>query len=173
VAVPGRVFPPPDDYETVRARFCHVVIHNIHAWLRHHEVAERPAEIEPSPDFKMPVVASAKAMRLLNELVNWLERKRTGTVEIVLLGEPGDGKYRVGSNLPVTVTDREDCVLQAFLKSPTLDQAGLIKESGIGKEAPRVLKSLTTRYGGIFKPAVRLPGGKRGAGGYAAIVVTE
>jgi hypothetical protein len=73
--------------------------------------------------------------------------------------------YRIRSKSQC-VTDREDCVLRAFLENGgALDQPRLIEKSGVG-DAPRVLKRLCRRYGGIFKPAIRLPGGKKGAGGY-------
>lgn len=69
------------------------------------------------------------------------------------------------SHQPVMVTPLEDLVLQAFIKQPAMDSKDLIRFAAGSRTAPRVLAELTTKYGGIFAPAIRLPGGK-GRGGY-------
>ena len=74
VCVPGKAFSPSPDWQEVQAQHCRAVIRNIYAWLRHHDVADRPPEIEPPSNGNPPVVALVQAMRRLDELVEWLER---------------------------------------------------------------------------------------------------
>jgi hypothetical protein len=82
-------------------------------------------------------------------------------VEIVSLG---DLCYQVGEHDPVTVSENEDNVLQAFLAAASMNAEQLVQEAGFDR-APRVLGNLRTRYGGILRPAIRCPG-RKGGGGY-------
>jgi hypothetical protein len=80
-------------------------------------------------------------------------------------------QYQVGAALPVVVTEAEDDVLQAFVDRPAYDEKGLIAAAG-NDRAPRILRELTTRYGGTLGPAIRCPGG-RDQGGYAVRIRDE
>jgi hypothetical protein len=94
---------------------------------------------------------------------------RTPDTCIVSLGSLA---YRIGDHPPVTVSDREDTLLQAFLDSPTMNKPQLAERTGLGAEvAVGLLRGLRgtgkrkAKYEGIFAPAIRMPGGK-GQGGY-------
>jgi hypothetical protein len=85
--------------------------------------------------------------------------------EIISLGKLDDGRYGIGDADPVTVTDIEDSVLQAFLSAPSMSAPQLVTKISDDR-APRVLGRLRKKYGGIFAPAIRCPG-KKGQGGYS------
>jgi hypothetical protein len=80
----------------------------------------------------------------------------------------GERQYRVGDGRPIAVTDREDCVLQAFLKYPAMNERKLVATSGI-EQAVKVLRLLRTKYDQAFEPFISLPGGK-GMGGYLVAI---
>jgi hypothetical protein len=73
-----------------------------------------------------------------------------------------------GGRWPLSLTFREDCVLQTFLTRPCLSLPELEKVSGVS-HAAKVLTRLAEKYDRAFAPALRLPGGK-GRGGYGANV---
>jgi hypothetical protein len=75
----------------------------------------------------------------------------------------GARQYRIGHTRPVVVDEFEDNVLQTFLELRTMDQPTLEDLSGV-HHAPKVLKRLREKYGGMFAAAITLPGG-RGKGG--------
>jgi hypothetical protein len=78
----------------------------------------------------------------------------------------GDRCYRIGELDAKVVTEREENVLQAFLKRSALDQKQLSKASALEPEvAARVLRGLTKKYQGMFAPAITMPRA-RGKGGY-------
>jgi hypothetical protein len=74
------------------------------------------------------------------------------------------GVYRIGDGEPIKVEESDDDVLRAFLDTPAMNRPQLTEHFGDGN-APRVLKRLTKKYGGVFARHIRLPG-KRGQGGY-------
>ena len=76
----------------------------------------------------------------------------------------GERQYCVGAAAPISVTEAEDCVLQAFLEKATMDTPTLATESGM-EEPAKVLRGLRDKYGRIFAPAILTPGVK-GGGGY-------
>jgi hypothetical protein len=94
-----------------------------------------------------------------------LEFTRNGDAPGPTIVSLGKRRYQIAPHMPVEVTDREDRVLEALLNAPGIGKLQLGKDSGIFDEAPRVLKKLTERYGGIFAPAIHLPG-RRSRGGY-------
>jgi hypothetical protein len=78
--------------------------------------------------------------------------------------------YRVSGTIKV-VTGREDMILQAFLGRPALTLPGLTTRSGLPADSiPSIVRSLRTKYQGLFRDALRTPGGK-GKGGYTANVI--
>jgi hypothetical protein len=112
---------------------------------------------------------------LLDETVETLEGPPPPPDCILWLG---DRRYTVGNHPPVTVAETEHRVLQAFLGNPpktppvpSMDRKNLWTWSGLPQEnaAPTVLRNLCKKHGGIFAPAIRLPGG-RGKGGYTVTI---
>lgn len=83
----------------------------------------------------------------------------------------GKAMYRAGDCDPVRVDFKEDNVLQAFLGTPAMNKPDLVKASG-EDDPGRVLRSLKTKYKGVFSDAIHLPGGK-GKGGYRVRIATE
>lgn len=71
---------------------------------------------------------------------------------------------------PVSVTDEEHKVLEAFAKSATALTRSELEKAAEISNVPRVLKRLATHYAGMFEQAIRRPGGK-GLGGYFARVL--
>jgi hypothetical protein len=75
---PGQSFPPPPDWQDRQIEYGRGVIRNIYAWLRHHEVGNRPPEIAPATSAytdRMAIPVNLKnVMGRLTELVEWLER---------------------------------------------------------------------------------------------------
>lgn len=69
---------------------------------------------------------------------------------------------------PVSVTERERRVLDAFLGCRSMDLPTLVNDTGCD-EAPKVLKALRKKYRGIFASAIRLPG-RASAGGYRVTI---
>jgi hypothetical protein len=86
---------------------------------------------------------------------------------IVLRGETAS----IGGASAVLLTAEEANVLRAFVGQPALSRKALQGATGVSKPE-RTLKALTTKYGGVFAPAIILPG-KPNAGGYRARVVVE
>ncbi|MFL5329880.1 MAG: hypothetical protein ACJ8C4_13305 [Gemmataceae bacterium] len=76
----------------------------------------------------------------------------------------GNRSYSINRQSSMTLTDREDTVLQAFLAQPSMDKPSLEQKSGYF-DGPRVLKRLMIKYGGMFAPAILLPV-RRSQGGY-------
>jgi hypothetical protein len=76
----------------------------------------------------------------------------------------GNRQYKIANDSPIVVEENEDSVLQAFQEQSTMDGPSLIIKAGFDR-APRVLKSLKTKYNGRFASAIRTPG-KKGQGGY-------
>jgi hypothetical protein len=98
----------------------------------------------------------------------FLEKVKTSAGSTARIIAMGRRQYRVGEHSPITVSQREDTILQAFLKPAplaTMDYRTLCDRSGY-EDAHRILKGLKTKYKGVFAPAIILPGGK-GKGGYA------
>lgn len=81
----------------------------------------------------------------------------------------GGKAYSIGNSGPITVTDPEDAVLQAFLPLPSMDGRTLGEKSGYGDRAPKILRDLRKKRNGLFASAIRLPGGKSGGGYHVAI----
>jgi hypothetical protein len=81
----------------------------------------------------------------------------------------GEKAYSIGSSSPITVTDPEDAVLQAFLPLASMDGPTLGEKSGYGDRAPKILRELSKKRSGLFAAAIRLPGGKSGGGYHVAI----
>ena len=78
----------------------------------------------------------------------------------------GEKAYSIGSSAPITVTYPEHAILQEFIATPSLDTEQLQTKAG-NDRAPRILGQLAKKYNAIFAPAIRLPGGKGGKGGYS------
>jgi len=74
-----------------------------------------------------------------------------------------NGVYSIGEHT-VQVAEAEDCVLQAFLEQPAMAKDQLVARAGFDK-AVNVLRTLQTRYDGVFAKAITIPGA-RGRGGY-------
>lgn len=72
--------------------------------------------------------------------------------------------FSINGGQPRTVADNEACVLQAFLRLPSMDTEQLRNESGVNNPG-RVLRKLVKKWNGEFEPAIDLPG-KRGNSGY-------
>jgi hypothetical protein len=82
-----------------------------------------------------------------------------------------DQTYRVGGSEPIYVDEQDDCLLRAFIGHPVLNKPALVERSGIeNSRVVTALNRLTKKYHGVFAAAIRRPG-KRGQGGYRAIVV--
>jgi hypothetical protein len=80
----------------------------------------------------------------------------------------GSRQYGIGDQEPITLTDTEHMVLQAFVGPPplqTMDKPTLCKRSV--EHAPRVLATLREKYGRRFAGAITTPQGKKAAGGYS------
>lgn len=92
------------------------------------------------------------------------ETKREPTAILSL----GERQYRVGNALPVTLEENEDSVLQAFLEQASMNGPTLISKAGFD-DAPRVLRNLRKKYGGIFSANITLPS-KKGQGGYRVAI---
>ncbi len=73
----------------------------------------------------------------------------------------GGKVYSAPGSTPVSVSDNENNVLQAFLKNKALDTCDLKKTSGVDN-AVTVLKRLQRRPS--FAPYIKTPGGKNGGG---------
>jgi hypothetical protein len=163
---PGTRFPPPPDWQDCQIAFGRFLISNIHAWLRHYKVANRPRESAPpvseypSNDFRKRPVDKFRTMGKLTELIEWLGRKVSEN-EIIWFG---DRRFGIGLADPVIVTAREAAVLGAFLEETPLDKSTLEAKSRYA-EAVRILRELRDGYGGIFSCAIVFPGA-RGKGGY-------
>lgn len=71
---------------------------------------------------------------------------------------------------PVSVTEEEHKVLQAFVLNQTSMTRSELEAAANITNAPRVLTQLEERYGGIFAPAIRRPG-RKGKGGYYVRVI--
>jgi len=81
----------------------------------------------------------------------------------------GNRQYLIGKHPPITLTDNEDNVLQAFLKQSSMDESQLIEQAGFDR-APRVLRELRDKYDKRFAPAIKTPG-RKGSGGYQVKIV--
>jgi hypothetical protein len=94
-------------------------------------------------------------------LLEALDRPTADT--IVYLGQR---TYQRGAETAVAVTGGEHAVLQAFLDCPAMSEADLVRKAN-DATAGRLLGALCTpgKYGGIFAPAITLPG-RKGQGGY-------
>lgn len=79
----------------------------------------------------------------------------------------GGQQYRIGASRPVSVTPRENAVLQAYLKPDHREIMDLrmLKTRSLVQDAARVLRALRAAYEGIFAPAIEMAGSK-GRGGY-------
>jgi hypothetical protein len=137
------------------------------------------AEIQKQLDYRCPAPPErpgrpeelGRAVAALRDWATFVTEAPTpeaGGQESSTIVSLGDLAYQVGTRRPVTLTENEDNVLQAMLLAPnhTLDKPALLSTSGVNG-APRVLKRLREKYGGIFGPAIRCPK-KKGEGGYHA-----
>jgi hypothetical protein len=84
----------------------------------------------------------------------------------------GDRVYQIGTTKPITLTETEHVVLQAFLGSlpqfpplQSMDKPELCRRSV--EHAPRVLARLREKYDERFAPAIDTPEGKKASGGYS------
>jgi hypothetical protein len=77
----------------------------------------------------------------------------------------GNNQYQINGSDPFCVNDREDFLLQAFLKQASMSQQVLSEKTKIS-DAPRVFASLMKKCDGILAPAMRSPNGKKDQGGY-------
>ena len=81
----------------------------------------------------------------------------------------GNKSYSVDTGDPITVTNEEDSILQAFLdKQASMDTKELSGVSGV-TNVSRTLKCLINNYGGMFQAAVRMPSRKNGGGYYIRV----
>jgi hypothetical protein len=80
----------------------------------------------------------------------------------------GDRCYQLDGGEPVSVSQAEDSVLRAFLRTPAMGQKQLIGTSGY-EHAVRILRNLVKKYNGALAPAIRLPGKKSASGYYVSI----
>jgi hypothetical protein len=80
----------------------------------------------------------------------------------------GGRQYRIGDYQPKYVTDSEDALLQAFTEQNVMDEILLKRKSGLSHPA-KIFRDLRRKYGGYFRDALT-PAGKKGGGGYHAIV---
>ncbi len=108
-----------------------------------------------------------EVLKALDDVVAWCAQ--AGKRVILYLG---DCRYRVGEEEPITVTLREDTVLQAFLACSPLSKSQLATQSGYdGETAVTILRALKgtdrrpAKYKGLLSESIRFPR-KRGAGGY-------
>jgi hypothetical protein len=122
-------------------------------------------EKEPKPGYKQ------KAIELCEDFLKMLG------VSVEEMPEPkavirsmGNRCYRIGEEQPVLLTETEDTVLQAFLKSPALEKRDLIRESGYN-DAPRILAHIREKHKS-FRPAISLPK-RKGKGGYRVNIRAE
>ena len=76
----------------------------------------------------------------------------------------GGQGYSLDSD-PISVTEEEHKVLQAFVAHPTAMKKSELMEAAELENVARVLTGLTERYAGVFKPAIRRPA-RKGKGGY-------
>jgi hypothetical protein len=72
----------------------------------------------------------------------------------------GNRVYRIGSDRPRVLTEREDALLQAFLDHPAMDEKQLGAFSGFGEDAVKELRKLLVAYDRVYAPAIDMPGGK-------------
>lgn len=79
----------------------------------------------------------------------------------------GNRVYQAPDGDPVTLTEKEDSVLQAFIDIKSMNHPTLVKESNYD-DAAKVLKKLAKDYP-QFAPFIHCPGGK-GRGGYRVLV---
>jgi hypothetical protein len=101
----------------------------------------------------------------------WVAEHDAAAMAGVTIHYLGNRAYRVGKLPPCTVTDREDCLFQAFIGNPALDLPTLSELSGLSAEGiPAIVRGLRKKYDGRFRNAIKPPGGK-GKGGYVARVV--
>src|SRR5262249_46080221 len=75
----------------------------------------------------------------------------------------GNREYHIPPHRPYYVTDKEDCVLLAFIEQATMDEATLNEKSGLD-DGPKVLRAIAKKYG-HFAEAIDLPG-QKAVGGY-------
>ncbi len=75
------------------------------------------------------------------------------------------GSYSVDRANQYRVNSEEDNILTAFAESPVAMSSEELKNSSGVTNVSRVIKELSTRYGGVFEPAIRRPT-KKGEGGY-------
>ncbi|MFQ5732840.1 MAG: hypothetical protein ACE5KM_12910 [Planctomycetaceae bacterium] len=80
----------------------------------------------------------------------------------------GNHCYSVGDGEPLRLDDNDSYVLQSFLDAPAQNKAEIEKKAGVPRPH-EILKRLTTKYNGVFRTAIRLPGGK-GKGGYRVTI---
>jgi hypothetical protein len=91
------------------------------------------------------------------------QASRDGDKESPTIIWHGNRCYQIG-NVMVSVSESEDWVLQAFVKTPAMGSKLLDEASGMSG-ARNVLVRLKKNYDGIFAPAIQMPSTK-GAGGY-------
>lgn len=99
------------------------------------------------------VASTAAAVDLETPIVEWM----------------GGETFRVDDGKPVAVSTNERNVLQSFVGMPAMSGPTLASRSGV-EYADRVLRTLRGKYGGMFRDAIALPGGKN-KGGYRVTVV--
>jgi len=80
----------------------------------------------------------------------------------------GSRQYSIGVMHALTVTDREDTILQSFIHRSSMDYKTLSDISGY-LDAPRVLARLCEKYDGQFACAIHCPGEKN-QGGYRVLI---
>jgi hypothetical protein len=80
----------------------------------------------------------------------------------------GGATYSIGDSEQTQVTKSDDALLQAFIGNPRLATNDIIGRSRVKRPAA-ALQRLSTKYGGIFAPAIAFPGSK-GEGGYRVLV---
>jgi len=136
----------------------------------------RPAMPSRIPD----LTAFAAA---LDKVKRWCERAQSGfasesgqtsplrqQAESVTIRALGNKLYQVSGHEPRQVSDRENNVLQAFVRQPVMDQSTLVRVSG-EDNAAKMLRNLRRKHDGMWAEAIHLPG-RKGRGGYRVHVET-
>jgi hypothetical protein len=109
------------------------------------------------------IVAQFRRLRELQRAAPSATPAPQATVILAL----GNRQYRIGTTPPLTVSEREDTVLQAFLRPTPLaamDSPMLAQRCGYA-DGRAILARLREKYNGVLANAIELPGGKS-KGGY-------
>jgi hypothetical protein len=122
-----------------------------------------------------PVAEIDRCIRAICTPINLLDvarvsaAKKAAPAELVPIIALGPRRYSV-DDYAVTVTVKENNVLQALAKQSPLDEPMLVALSGEDDAAKIIRRLCNEKYDGRFAKGIRLAGGK-GKGGYHAVIV--